>query len=62
MLDGRVKTLHPVVAGGILAMRGKPEHMQALAAHAIAPIDMVVVNLYRFRRRGPSAPTRPSKS
>src|SRR5581483_7539986 len=48
MLDGRVKTLHPKVAGGILAMRGRPEHMKALAEHAIPPIDMVVVNLYRF--------------
>ena len=48
MLDGRVKTLHPKVAGGILAMRGRAEHMQALAEHGIAPIDMVVVNLYRF--------------
>jgi phosphoribosylaminoimidazolecarboxamide formyltransferase / IMP cyclohydrolase len=48
MLDGRVKTMHPNVAGGILAMRGKPEHMQALAAHRIQPIDMVVVNLYAF--------------
>ena len=48
MLDGRVKTLHPKVAGGILAMRGKPEHMRALAEHGIPAIDMVVVNLYRF--------------
>ena len=48
MLDGRVKTLHPVIAAGMLAVRGKPEHMQALAEHGIAPIDMVVVNLYRF--------------
>jgi phosphoribosylaminoimidazolecarboxamide formyltransferase/IMP cyclohydrolase len=48
MLDGRVKTLHPTIAGGILAMRGNAEHMAAIAAHAIAPIDMVVVNLYRF--------------
>src|ERR1700723_2839825 len=48
MLDGRVKTIHPVIAAGMLAMRGKPEHMQALAEHGIAPIDMVVVNLYRF--------------
>src|SRR5580700_6561389 len=48
MLDGRVKTMHPAVTGGILAMRGKPEHMQALAAHSIQPIDMVVVNLYAF--------------
>jgi phosphoribosylaminoimidazolecarboxamide formyltransferase/IMP cyclohydrolase len=48
MLDGRVKTMHPKITGGILAMRAKPEHMLALAEHAIAPIDMVVVNLYRF--------------
>jgi phosphoribosylaminoimidazolecarboxamide formyltransferase/IMP cyclohydrolase len=48
MLDGRVKTMHPNVTGGILAMRGKPEHMQALARHGIQPIDMVVVNLYAF--------------
>jgi phosphoribosylaminoimidazolecarboxamide formyltransferase / IMP cyclohydrolase len=48
MLDGRVKTMHPKIAGGILAMRANPEHMAAIAAHSIAPIDMVVVNLYRF--------------
>jgi phosphoribosylaminoimidazolecarboxamide formyltransferase/IMP cyclohydrolase len=48
MLDGRVKTMHPMIAGGILAMRGNPEHMAAIQAHGIAPIDMVVVNLYRF--------------
>ena len=48
MLDGRVKTLHPKIAGGILAMRSEPEHMHAIASHGIAPIDMVVVNLYRF--------------
>ena len=48
MLDGRVKTMHPHVTGGILAMRAKPAHMQALAAHGIQPIDMVVVNLYAF--------------
>ena len=48
MLDGRVKTLHPNIAGGILAMRSNPDHMPAIAAHGIAPIDMVVVNLYRF--------------
>jgi phosphoribosylaminoimidazolecarboxamide formyltransferase / IMP cyclohydrolase len=48
MLDGRVKTMHPNVTGAILAVRGKPEHMQALAAHGIQPIDMVVVNLYAF--------------
>src|ERR1700683_381504 len=48
MLDGRVKTIHPAIAAGILAMRSRPEHMHALAQHGIAPIDMVVVNLYRF--------------
>ncbi|MBI1785984.1 MAG: bifunctional phosphoribosylaminoimidazolecarboxamide formyltransferase/IMP cyclohydrolase [Acidobacteria bacterium] len=50
MLDGRVKTMHPRITAGILARRDKPEHMQALEAHAIAPIDMVVVNLYAFER------------
>ena len=48
MLDGRVKTMHPKVTGGILAMRSRPAHMQALAEHGIRPIDMVVVNLYAF--------------
>ncbi len=48
MLDGRVKTLHPKIAGGILAMRSRAGHMEALRQQAIAPIDMVVVNLYRF--------------
>ncbi|MBI3683938.1 MAG: bifunctional phosphoribosylaminoimidazolecarboxamide formyltransferase/IMP cyclohydrolase [Acidobacteria bacterium] len=50
MLDGRVKTIHPRIAGGILAVRGKAEHMAALAEHAIPPIDMVVVNLYAFEK------------
>ncbi|HVZ77135.1 MAG TPA: bifunctional phosphoribosylaminoimidazolecarboxamide formyltransferase/IMP cyclohydrolase [Gemmatimonadaceae bacterium] len=49
MLDGRVKTLHPMVHGGLLARRDVPEHMQALAEHHITPIDLVVVNLYPFR-------------
>ena len=49
MLDGRVKTLHPAVHGGLLARRDSPEHMKALADHGIAPIDLVVVNLYPFR-------------
>jgi len=48
MLDGRVKTLHPAVHGGILADRSKPEHMAKIAEHGIKPIDMVVVNLYPF--------------
>src|SRR5664279_5733539 len=42
------QTLHPTIAGGILAMRDNLEHMAAIEAHGIAPIDMVVVNLYRF--------------
>jgi phosphoribosylaminoimidazolecarboxamide formyltransferase / IMP cyclohydrolase len=49
MLDGRVKTLHPKVHGGILARRDVDAHMRTLAEHAIAPIDLVVVNLYPFR-------------
>ncbi len=48
MLDGRVKTLHPRVHGGLLARRDVPEHMSALAAHDIATIDILVVNLYPF--------------
>jgi len=48
MLDGRVKTLHPKVHGGLLARRDKPEHMQALAKHGIDTIDLLVVNLYPF--------------
>ncbi|MFL6254460.1 MAG: bifunctional phosphoribosylaminoimidazolecarboxamide formyltransferase/IMP cyclohydrolase [Pyrinomonadaceae bacterium] len=48
MLDGRVKTLHPRIHGGILAVRDNPEHTRALAEHEIGPIDMVVVNLYPF--------------
>jgi phosphoribosylaminoimidazolecarboxamide formyltransferase/IMP cyclohydrolase len=49
MLDGRVKTLHPAVHGGLLARRDLPEHMAAIAEHGIAPIDLVCVNLYPFR-------------
>jgi phosphoribosylaminoimidazolecarboxamide formyltransferase/IMP cyclohydrolase len=48
MLDGRVKTLHPRLHGGILADRSKPEHLAALAEHDITPIDLVVSNLYPF--------------
>ena len=50
MLDGRVKTLHPKVHGGILHMRGNAEHVAAVEEHAIEPIDMVVVNLYAFEK------------
>jgi phosphoribosylaminoimidazolecarboxamide formyltransferase/IMP cyclohydrolase len=49
ILDGRVKTLHPVVHGGILARRDKPEHMEQLGRSDIEPIDVVCVNLYPFR-------------
>ena len=48
MLDGRVKTLHPAVHGGILARRDLPEHMRTIEEHDIAPIDLVCVNLYPF--------------
>ena len=48
MLDGRVKTLHPMVHGGLLARRDMPSHMQALQAHGIEAIDILVVNLYPF--------------
>ena len=48
IMDGRVKTLHPAVHGGILARRSKPEHMAVIGQHNIAPIDIVVVNLYPF--------------
>jgi phosphoribosylaminoimidazolecarboxamide formyltransferase/IMP cyclohydrolase len=48
MLDGRVKTLHPKVHGGILARRDRPDHMAALDAHGIGPIDLVAVTLYPF--------------
>ena len=48
MLDGRVKTLHPAVHGGLLARRDLPEHMAAIGRHGIRPIDLLVVNLYPF--------------
>ena len=48
MMDGRVKTLHPKVHGGLLGVRDNPEHMAAMAEHDIPPIDLVVVNLYPF--------------
>ena len=55
MLDGRVKTLHPAVHGGLLARRDLPEHMAAIAEHGIAPIDLVCVNLYPFRETAAKA-------
>jgi len=50
MLDGRVKTLHPLVHGGLLYIRGNADHEAAVADHGIQPIDMVVVNLYAFEK------------
>jgi phosphoribosylaminoimidazolecarboxamide formyltransferase/IMP cyclohydrolase len=50
MMDGRVKTLHPAVHGGILARRDRPDDLQAIADQGISPIDVVVVNLYPFAR------------
>ena len=47
-MDGRVKTLHPKVHGGLLGVRDNPEHAAAMEEHGIAPIDLVVVNLYPF--------------
>ena len=48
IMDGRVKTLHPKIHGGLLAMRGNPAHEAAMKEHGIAPIDLLVVNLYPF--------------
>ena len=48
LMDGRVKTLHPKIHGGLLAIRENPEHEAAMLAHGIAPIDLLVVNLYPF--------------
>jgi phosphoribosylaminoimidazolecarboxamide formyltransferase/IMP cyclohydrolase len=50
MLDGRVKTMHPRICAGVLAIRSNPAHMAALAEHSIEPIDMIVVNLYAFEK------------
>jgi len=50
MMDGRVKTLHPKVHGGLLALRDKPEHAKAMADHGITAIDLVCVNLYPFEK------------
>src|SRR5579862_7055741 len=50
MLDGRLKTINPRIAGGILAIRSNAEHMRSLTEHQIGTIDMVVVNLYAFEK------------
>ena len=57
MMDGRVKTLHPAVHGGILARRDRPDDLAAIRAHGIHPIDLVVVNLYPFARTAAAAET-----
>ncbi len=50
MLDGRVKTLHPKIHGGILGIRTRPEHLEAMNKHNIVPIDLIAVNLYAFEK------------
>ena len=50
MMDGRVKTLHPKVHGGLLGLRDNPEHFSMMQEYGIMPIDMVVVNLYQFEK------------
>src|SRR3984893_13529322 len=50
MMDGRVKTLHPRIHGALLALRDNAEHVAAMKAHGIEPIDMVVINLYPFEQ------------
>lgn len=50
MMDGRVKTLHPKVHGGLLGLRDNPEHVKMMNKYGILPIDMVVVNLYQFEK------------
>jgi phosphoribosylaminoimidazolecarboxamide formyltransferase/IMP cyclohydrolase len=50
MMDGRVKTLHPKIHGGLLALRDNPEHAAAMKAHGIEPIDLVCINLYPFKK------------
>jgi len=48
MMDGRVKTLHPTIHGGLLALRDNDEHLSAMRVHGIEPIDLAVINLYPF--------------
>jgi len=50
MMDGRVKTLHPKIHGGLLSLRNKPDHAEAMKKHSIEPIDLVCVNLYPFEK------------
>ena len=50
MMDGRVKTLHPKIHGGLLALRDDPQHVTAMKANGIQPIDLLCVNLYPFQQ------------
>src|SRR6266542_2766726 len=50
MMDGRIKTLHPRIHGGLLGLRDKPEHLAAMKEHGIEPIDLVCINLYPFEQ------------
>lgn len=50
MLDGRVKTLHPKIHGGILAQKGNPDHIEQMNRHGLKPIDLIAVNLYAFEK------------
>ena len=50
MMDGRIKTLHPKIHGGLLALRDNPEHVKAMTHHGIKPIDLVCINLYPFEK------------
>ncbi|MFP4088126.1 MAG: hypothetical protein ACLFUL_15180 [Desulfobacteraceae bacterium] len=50
MMDGRVKTLHPMVHGGLLGLRDNPDHVKMMETHGIKPIDLVAVNLYQFEQ------------
>ena len=61
MLDGRVKTLHPKVHGGLLYLRGNASHEAAVRAHGIQPIDLVVVNLYPFEADRGAAQRQPAR-
>ena len=61
IMDGRVKTLHPAVHGGILARRGRTDDMATLGRHRIIPIDLVVVNLYPFVKRQPGRISRSTR-
>lgn len=61
MMDGRIKTLHPGVHGGLLARRDTPAHMQAIREHRIEPIDLIAVNLYPFRETAARKDIQPEK-